>query len=241
MNFFRLCLILFPFFLSCNENHFDLAKESSFHRYDFQSSDSIPANKNNPFDRVGKIHNEILFSYYYNDNYPSTIPEIITTVTNIANMTQSFRVLIKEIPYNFCSTERVVYIASRLESCQNEIIDASLESIEAKESLDNFISSFLFLCNSQEDYSSIHDYVVSYENEVLENAKYSEKEKKVLLITTSIARYSAYAKKKKPKKNKDPEWALMVGNILASVDGADESEEEAIMRAVVTGIVENKL
>lgn len=241
MKSYYLCLFLLPLFISCSNSSDSVSLDSTndvVHRYD-QLIDTIPINNANPYDLAGQIHNELLFSYYYENTLPLTLTGIINTSTSIANTTPSFIQLIQARPYLFNASGRVAYIISHLDSCQSEIINASLETESGKTSLRNFIRSLLSLCETEDDFAVIYKYVIAYEDGVLNDKMLTDKDKKVILTTTSIARHSAYARKKKPKKNNDPEWLLMVGNIMAATEGATESTEEAVMRSLITGIVEN--
>jgi len=97
----------------------------------------------------------------------------------------------------------------------------------------------LSLCETEDDYEVIYNYIVAYETIVLKSTSFTESDKRVALITTSVARHSAYYRKKRPKKNKDPEWDLMVGNIIAATDGAATGIQESVMRALIVGIAQN--
>ena len=85
----------------------------------------------------------------------------------------------------------------------------------------------------------LYDSIVAYEEAVYNGSSLTNHDKQTILITTSITRHGVYARKKKPKKDKDLEWQYMVGNIFAALDGADNNVEDAIMKGLVTGIVEN--
>ena len=125
------------------------------------------------------------------------------------------------------------------DTCSSEIISNSLDTEVAKNSLSNFITTVLSLCETEDDYGVIYDYIVAYEATVLKSTSFTERDKQVVLTTTSVARHAAYYRKKRPKKNKDPEWDLMVGNIIAATDGASTGIQESVMRALIVGIAQN--
>ncbi|RKS03087.1 hypothetical protein [Flavobacterium sp. 102] len=244
MKFFNFCLILFLFFISCSEptnpSSESTATDGTLSRSVDLAYDLPARNAANPYDDAGQIHHELLLTYYYADFQPLTFNGIVTTTTTIANSNASFNALTKDTPYVLTAEDRVLYILTHVDSCMTDIIDASLDTPSAKVSLADFTDSFFFLYQYEEDYSVIYDFVAAYESDVLKDTLWTEKDKRVILTTTSIARHTAYAKKKKPKKNKDPEWQYLVGNIAAAIDGADEGVEEAVMRGLITGIVENR-
>ncbi|WP_295334323.1 hypothetical protein [Flavobacterium sp.] len=243
MKFFSLCFFLFSLFISCSSS--ELTAEApidnhSFYRLVDLGYDLDARNAANPYDDVGQVHNELLLTYYYADSLPSTFNGIVTTLTSIANNNSSFTDLHKNVPYEFSNAaeNRVLAIMTEQDSCLTAVIDSSVVGQVARDSLDDFVHDFLDLCDTEEDYSVIYDYVVAYEDAVLK-LTWSAEDKRVVLITTTVARHSAYAKKKRPKKNKDPDWSYLVWNIIATIDGADEGEAEAVMRGLVAGVVEN--
>lgn len=240
MKFYYLCLFFLPFFISCS-NSTDTANKNSFHRFAETTVDMTAVNNGNPYDIAGQLHNQLLLSYCYGENIPMTLTGVINVTTSLANEMPTFMNLTQGKTYSFLASERVAYIVSHIDSCPPEIINASLATDSAKIGFRDFISTLLSLCAKEDDYAIIYKYVRGYEDSVLNDKTLTEQDRRIILITTSIARHSAYTRKKKPKQNKDPEWLLMVGNIMAATEGATVSTEEAIMRGLITGIVENKM
>ena len=199
----------------------------------------MAANPNNPFDGVGQIHDELLAAYFADDNLPTTLYGIANRVSLLAVGNTSFNSL-STTPYSFHSLERVGYISSHLDTCTPEIIENSLDTSAAKLSLTNYISSLMSLCATENDYAVIYSFIVSYEATVLGTSSFTSRDKMVILKTASISRFSAYTRKKRPKKNRDPEWDYMVGNIIAGADGADEGSQERIIKALIVGVWENQ-
>lgn len=229
---------MFSFFISCSTSTNSEVNSNSISSMQ-RVADTLPMNSNNPYDNAGQLHDSLLQTYFSRESLPISLTGIITTATSIANENKGFQALFNGKPYKFTAADRVAYIVSHHDTCQSEIIDSVLTSNSAKSSLTDFINSLLLICETQDDYAVIYKYVVTYEDTVLRDTQLSEYDKRVMLTTSSISRYAAYARKKKPKKNTDPEWRFMVGNISAAIEGARESTEEAVMRGFVTGVVEN--
>ncbi|MGL2965864.1 hypothetical protein [Flavobacterium sp. XGLA_31] len=238
MKQFSFCFILCSFFISCNTSS-EEGFTGSTQRLAGTTLDTIPISPTNPYDATGQVYYELLTAYYQGELRPFTLTGIITQSTEIANATPSFLALTKGVPYVFTASDRVASIVSQPEACLATTIDATLNTTAAKSSLTDFVGSLLSLTAKEDTYDPIYTYIVAYEDSVLRSATFTERDKKIILTTASIARHTVYAKKKKPKKNTDPDWTLLVGNITAAIDGAGVSSEEAIMRALVTGIVEN--
>lgn len=244
MNLIRLCLFILPFFISCSASDTDSVTDDTSNasrRLVDLEYDMDARNIDNPYDDVGQVHNELLLTYYYAESQPFTLNGIITTLTGMANSNTSFYTLNKNGTYVFSTTaeNRVLSIMTEQDSCLTAVIDSSVVGQAARDSLEDFVHDFLNLCETEDDYEVIYDFVVDYEDAVIKNTLWTANDKRVVLITTSVARHSAYAKKKRPKKNKDPEWDYMVWNIIATIDGAGEGEAEAVMRGLVAGVVEN--
>ncbi|CAM4041979.1 hypothetical protein FLSI110296_10585 [Flavobacterium sinopsychrotolerans] len=246
MKFIYLCLIVIPFFISCSESTDAIASDTkarvskSSNRLIADSGSIVsPENDLNPYDIAGQLHAELYAVYYAEDSLSSSVASIADRVTMLANENESFTAL-AGIDYSFLSTDRVTYILSTIDSCTPEIIDASLVAPEAKNSFTTFVNSLFVLCETESNYAVIHDFVVTYENEISENSSFSLSDKEVILTTTSIARYAVYERKKRPKKNTDPEWDLLVANIAGGTEGSAESLEKAIVMSLITSIAENE-
>ncbi len=246
MKFIYLCLIVIPFFISCSESP-DLGvsdpkasvSKSSSRLITKKVSTVLPVNNANPYDIAGQLHAELYAVYYAEDSLSSSVASVADRVIMLANENGSFTAL-AGINYSFKSNGRVTYILSNIDNCAPGIIDNSLVGNEAKISFNTFVNSLLLLCKTESDYAVIHDFVVTYENAISENSTFSLSDKKIILTTTSIARYSVYSIIERPKKNTDPEWDLLVGNIVGGTEGSTESLEKAIVMSLITRIAENE-
>lgn len=246
MKFIYLCLIVIPFFISCTESP-DVGEsdtkasvsKSSSRLITKKSSAVLPINKANPYEIAGQLHAELYALYYAEDSLSSSVASVADRVTMLANENESFTAL-AGINYSFKSNSRVTYILSAIDSCTPGIINNSLVANKARISFNTFVNSLLLLCKTESDYAVIHDFVVTYENDISENNTFSLSDKKIILTTTSIARYSVYEIIQRPKKNTDPEWDLLVGNIAGGTEGSTESLEKAIVMSLITGIAENE-
>ena len=236
MKLFYLSLIVIPFFISCSDT--STTKEPGF--MSSKISDSMPFNSNNPFEVAGQLHNTLYESYYSADSLEEDISSISNRVTQLANQNIVFMSWAGS-SFPVISKDKIDYILSNSSVSQTEIIESSLIAPSSKSSFSDFIDSVVLLCDTEDDYFVIYDFIVTYEESILSNTTLSAYDKKIILTTTSIARHSAYERKKRPKKNRDPEWDLMVGNIVAGIDGASDSLEKAVLMSLITGISENDL
>lgn len=109
-----------------------------------------------------------------------------------------------------------------------------------KVSLDSFVNSLLSLLDKEDNCDVFYDFVVNYEATIINNPLLTERDKRIILTTSSIARHTTYRAMKRPKKNTDPDWDLLIGNIMGGTDGAIYNRAEAITMALVTGIAQNQ-
>lgn len=239
MKFFYLCIFFCSLFISCSDNSDANFQNPIAQRIGLVNIDSIPINKANPYDAAGQVHLELLTAYYSGEGLPLTLNGIVSTTQTIANNTLSFSNLTGGVPYIFNNPNRVTYIVSQPVGILDEVIVGSIEGSDARTNLKSFINSLLDTCEQEEDFGVLYDYIVSYENSILQNGNLSHQDRQTIFITSSIARHSVYARKKKPKKNTDPDWSLLIGNIVAALDGADDGMADAVMKGLITGIVEN--
>lgn len=199
---------------------------------------TLQGNDANPHDEVGWLYNELFDTYYTNGNLGGTVSQIATQVQTIADANMSFN-LIKGSPYHNVSSTRVQYLLEHPTTCVNDVISASSMSIAGKSSLTSFINFFIVFLSTESNCDIIYQKVVAYENEVLNNIGLTETDKRIILTTTSVTRHLAYRANKKPKKNTDPDWTVLIGNIVASTEGAEYGSAEAATMALVTGIAQN--
>lgn len=234
MKLFYLSFIVIPFFISCSDT--STTNESSF--TSSKISDALPLNSSNPYDVAGQLHNSLYESYYASDSLSGSVSAISSRVCQLAKQNAVFMSLAGS-HFPVLSENRIEYILADTSISKSEIIESSFIASTSKTGFSNFIDSVVLLCDTEADYSVIYDFIVGYEATVLSDAALTAWDKKVILITTSITRHSVYERKKRPKKNTDPEWDLMVGNIVAGIEGSTDSIEKAVLMSLITGVAEN--
>ena len=203
-----------------------------------KSNEVSPSNAANPYDYVGHIHNELLYAYYKTAHQPHGIVSVMERLDSIGSEHIDF-VNLASNGYMAPDTAKVAFILEHQITCVAEIIALSGLSLKAKSTLSTFISSVLAFSTAEDDYAVIYSFIVAYEKDVQLDNNFDVRDKEVLLSLSSLARHSLYAKKKRPKKNMDPDWDVLISNIIGSTEGALESQATAIMYGLVAGIVEN--
>lgn len=231
------CLIILTFFASCN-NDTDIVPQGETNNANRTTNELLPINNYNPYDEAGQLHDELFETYYASENLPSSISEIANRVETIANNNIRFNG-IKSSTYHAVSSERVQYILDHQSTCVTDVISASSMTAKAKLSLSTFINSLIVVFDTETNCDVLYQFVADYETIIINDSLLTSKDKQIMLTTTSIARHSAYLAKKKPKKNTDPDWTVLVTNVIAATDGAAYGMAESVTEALVTGIAQN--
>ncbi len=232
------CLIILTFFISCdNASNITKAATSSSKLFS-RTATELPGNATNPYDDAGWIHNELFESFYESGNKLTTISGIITKVETLADANTGFQSL-KTTSYHPVSATRIQYLLDHKNTCVAEVLSASSMSSRAKLSLSAFINSLVVVFDTETNCDVLYQFVIDYEKEVLNDTLLTTKDKQIILTTTSIARHSAYLAKKKPKKNTDPDWTILIVNVIGAVDGAEFGTAESLVEGLVCGIATN--
>jgi len=232
------CLFILTFFTSCDTaSDFDSATVSNRELFS-RTALELPGYTANPYDEAGWIHNELFETYYESSNKPNSISGIITSVQAIADANPSFSKIKPEI-YHAVSPERIHYLLEHKNTCVAEVIANSTLTTKGKSSLTNFINSLVVTFDHESSCDVLYAFVVNYEKTILEDAQLTARDKQIILTTTSIARHSSYLAKKKPKKNTDPDWNILIVNVISATEGAEYGLAESITKGLVAGIASN--
>jgi hypothetical protein len=238
MKTFYSCLFILTFFISCDSDSKSESKNTSDSAIANRIMTELPGNIDNPYDEVGWVHNEIFESYYASGINPTTISGIVDRVEALADANGNFKV-IKTTTYQPVSVTRVQYILDRKSSCVTDVISNSSLTLNAKLSLSTFINALVATFETESNCDVLYNYVVAYEKSVISNSIFTVKDKQIMLITTSVARHSVYLAKKRPKKNTDPDWTVLILHLASVLDGAEKGMAEGVTEGLVTGIASN--
>ena len=230
-------ILLSILFVSCSSDEKSIDAATGSIEY-LRTTDPDPSNTANPQDSVGLVYSDLLNEYYNTEVKPASLDSLLVYLATLSDTNPKF-LLWKGNSYQVPDNAHITSILQDPSASLSNSIAQSDISEEAQNSLTAFVDDLLLLCEEEEEYTLIHEFITSYEDSVITNGSYSTSEKQFILVTTSVLRYSTHAKKKRPKKNTDPEWALMVGNFTGAIEGASEDRASAIMYALAYGIAEN--
>lgn len=234
-------LVILPLLIiSCTTDNFDTANSIDSKVSDKKSENGArlvqtltPENPANVYDYAGKLHNDLLETYLAGNYQYSTIAQISEQVHAIAAGSSDV-VLLNLEPNLSDNFEEIQEIINNPEAKLEEAITNSSMTNAAKISLSSFMNAALLWKN--EEYGAIYESIISYESAVMTNTNFSDEDKRIILTTSSIARYSLYYDKQPPY---DEDWGTSVGNRVGGVSGAIDNSFTAISRSLIIGIMIN--
>lgn len=196
--------------------------------------DLIPENPANIYDYVGKLHNDILDVYLAGNYQYTTIAQISLQVEIIAAANNDLMLLDTGtiLPTNLNVIQEI--INNPQAQLDQAIVNSTMTST-AKNSLSSFMSNLLLWENHS--YEEIYQSILSYESTVISNPVFDNEDKRIILTTSSIVRYSIYY----DVVEKDKDWDTSIGHRVGGLSGALDNSSVAIIRSLVTGIMIHNL
>ncbi len=236
MKTITLSLSILAFMASCTAEENGVEHQPAFRKL-YSKTIQYPSNPSNPYDSTGAVYLDLLHLYYEKKTNAENLNTLLPAVESTAFDYPGF------IPfYSDYTSPDLLTISSIINDPQrtmeNLVANSGL-SLKAQLSWYNFTDAVISYIEEDLDYSTLHQYITTHETEWGLDFTYTATDKQLLLVSSSIIRHSIFAKSKKPKKNTDPEWDLMIGNFTAAMEGAKYSKGTAIIYALVTGIAQN--
>ncbi|TRX30651.1 hypothetical protein FNW52_19815 [Flavobacterium sp. ZT3R18] len=193
-----------------------------------------PENPVNIYDIAGKLHNDILDVYLAGNYQYNTIAQISQQIEAIAAENNDLMLLNlgTNLPINLDVIQEIV---NNPQTKLDEAIANSTMTNVAKSSLSSFMDDVLLW--ESNPYEEIYQSIVAYESSVIANAEFNDEDKRIILTTSSIVRYSLYY----VKERKDEDWDSSIGNRVGGLSGAIDNSSSAVKYSLVTGIMINNL
>lgn len=226
----KVWLVILPLFtIACSDEYTGEIAETAHMTESAKRSGIGPDNPANPFDMAGSIHNDILGTLD-ETNFSSQSIEDITIL--IDSVSAAYPELVSLSSYSTLSTRlsEITWIVNNYDAI-NDVLVASTLGVSARTSFLTFVNSLALIANNP--YGDIHSRIVSYEDSILANTGFTTEDKRILLTTTSVVRYSAY------RERKDKDWETSVTKIAATVSGAEQSLVLGLKMALIVGICKN--
>lgn len=189
-----------------------------------------PDNAANPFDMAGSVHNEIMETLEQTNFNSQSIEQIAILIDSVATICPEIISLPNDTPLSSRLSEITWIVNSN--NAVDDVLAVSTLSTIAKTNLVTFVNSLLLAAPAP--YEDIHSMIVSYEAAVLNNSTFSTNDKRIILITTSVARYVIYSDERK-----DKDWETGVSRIAATVSGAEHGIVLGLKMALTIGLCQN--
>lgn len=189
-----------------------------------------PENPTNNYDFAGQIHNEILDVYLAGNYQHYTIAQISQQIELIAVQNNNLTSLNvgANLPANAILIQEII---DNPQTKLDQIIANSAMTVAAKNSLSSFMNDILLWQNLS--YEEIYESIITYESTVIANPAFTSEDKRIILTTSSIVRYSTYY----DLERKDKDWDGSTGHRVGAISGAVDNSTAAIFRSLVTGIM----
>jgi hypothetical protein len=196
--------------------------------------DLTPENPANIYDFAGKLHNDILDVYLAGNYHHTTLAQISQQIESVAAANNNLLLLDTGINLSVDLNIIQEIINNPQVKLDQAIVNSTMTSA-AKDSLSSFMSNVI-LWNNQ-SYEEIYESIISYESDVISNPTFNNEDKRIILTTSSIIRYSIYYE----IVEKDKDWDTSTGHRVAGLIGAIDNSSLAIKRSLVTGIMIHNL
>jgi hypothetical protein len=188
--------------------------------YNSKKADAMPTNTENPYDSDGRIYHELFKNNYKSDGLQGLSSSVSSPVESVAYAKITFNKMQKK-ESNSVKSAKGTNVISHSTISFSDIIENSNMRAASKLSLIDFIHSLQFLFKNEDQYGMLYDFVVKYEKGILVNPLLTPTDKKIILTTSSIARYSTFAAKTESVEAIDPDWKILVGHLINEKDSTD--------------------
>lgn len=231
----KLWLLILPFItIACSEDYTVKTKDTTaaaskkFNEFEKLqvSSDYLE----NPFDKTGRIYNEILDIFCHNDFKLNSIEGAAILIDSVAMAYPELRSLSADGRLHG-KTQEMQWIINHDDPINEAILNSTLNEA-ARMSFSGFVQSFTLVADAPNE--SVHSMIVSYEQCILHSSKFSGNDKRIILTTTSIVRYSV------ERKRKDKDWDTSVTKIVSASLGANQDIALSLKMALAVGICQKK-
>lgn len=217
---------------SCSEEYTGQASETAnVVKAVTKKSGVTPINASNPYDFAGQMHNDILADLENTDLNLRSIAFIANAVDSVYTSNPGITSPSSENPLLVVRLAEITAMVNN-NNLLSSVLAASSMGASARISFSTFIGTLTL--DHSHPYQEIYNQIVSYEAEILSNTEMSISEKRIILTTTSVIRYSAYEKKRK-----DKDWETSVTSIAATIAGSEVCPALAVKMAATVGLCKN--
>jgi hypothetical protein len=190
-----------------------------------------PRNDNNPYDVYGALYLSLEAAFITKDTLPKTYVSLVTDLSALIQ-TDSLFTSIQEPTYQLLSERQLNKLQEYL-PFYDDFISGTSFSPKEKYYMNVLLRTVAPLYEMDTSYVTIHEAIVGVEVLVATDVVMTSAEKQTVFVLSSLFRHATYAKRKRPKKNTDPEWDLLIVHFLGSVEGLSYGGTSAITGALL--------
>jgi hypothetical protein len=216
----KLIAVVIPLLFACTPDGQATIEQERFYQ---KSALTPPANPANPYDAAGALRNRILSKAFTDFPQGAGTTELLESMRLTADSDSDFETL-KTASYKALSNDTLGrYLGSPPQVAQ--AVALLPMSQKGKADFTSFLNGLLAL--QAQDYETLQAYIRNFEDTLLSSGSYSAGEKKLMLTVSSLERYSEYYR----RKPKDKDWDLLLGNLIAGVEGVAYDQATAVFNS----------
>lgn len=178
----------------------------------------------NPYDATGQSYRNALSLYKTGVHIPGNYEDIVLLVQNLLGSMPT-------ITGTATTTQQQLLAAcvTTPDTALEQVLQNPSLSEPAVIILSDFFNNYSHWAS--EPFGKAYSDIIAIENSTLNSATLSDEEQRIILAVTSITRYSLHH-----SCCEDTDWGKSVGNIIAALAGALESNEAAVEYSLITSI-----
>ncbi|ABQ06048.1 hypothetical protein [Flavobacterium johnsoniae] len=227
MKNFNLLLAILPFFtIACSPEPSSGNAEYAQAAKNLEENHSDAENLDNPYDAAGSFYSKILDIMDTDSLELNSVEHAAVMIDSIADTYPELDGTANDAVLHRRLHQLTAIIAS--ESTMDDILPSSILGQEARTSLMQLEG--LLTMHADDPYEALYAQIVSYEQDVLGNSSLSTGDKQILLITSSVVRYST------ERKRKDKDWETSVTRIAQTVFASEDNVVLGLKMAAAVGI-----
>lgn len=190
----------------------------------FKKLGNSAGNGANPYDGIGQSYRNALSLYKAGVHIPGNYEDIMLLVQNLLGSMPT-------ITGTATTTQQQLLAACM--TTPDTALEQVLQNPSLSEPAVTILSDFFNNYNhwASEPFGKAYSDIIAIENSTLNSATLSDDEQRIILAVTSITRYSLHH-----SCCEDTDWGKSVGNIIAALAGALESNQGAVEYPLITSI-----
>ncbi|MCW4470198.1 hypothetical protein OGH69_14565 [Flavobacterium sp. MFBS3-15] len=190
----------------------------------FKKLGNSAGNGANPYDGIGQSYRNALLLYKAGVHTPDNYEDIVLLVHYLLGSMP---------PITGTATITQQQLLAACMTTPDIALEQVLQSPSLSEPAVTILSDFFdnFSHWASEPFGKAYSDIIAIENTTLNSATLSDDEQRIILAVTSITRYSLHH-----SCCEDTDWGKSVGNIIAALAGALESNQAAVEYPLITSI-----